>query len=334
MSNRLIILSLLLNLFAVSTTADPQTQATAVTVSLANPSFENGTSTPASWTPITTAPDQYLWDTAVFIAGQKSVSIFRTRYFYGRWESDPINVTTTGFSWYTLSGQVKTEDNNGEVYLAIAWYDAQDALLATSDSEMLPFGGTDWQRVPLKALAPEGASQLRVWCISNHNRGGAWFDDVSLTVTQLPRKSTRLGTTSKPSYSRFLIEYTSHPLSIEAHRRRVHKLMTQAKWTRESGYDDPDVRRSAAGLYAAAAAIARNDVVLKKVAVAAGVDFDVAKERFEKLIDRAWWHAVDEASHADDRETLRQYLQKIIARNRSPEMKQKAQDRLTDLNNQ
>ena len=236
--------------------------------------------------------------------GQKSVSILRTCYFYGRWESDPLTITPTGFSWYTLTGAIKTQWNNGEAYLAIGWYDAQDALLATRDAEMFPFGDTDWQRVTLNTLPPEGAQLLRVWCISNHNEGGAWFDDVSLTVTQLSRKSTRLGTMSKASYSRFLIEYSGHPLAIVVHRRRVHRLMTQAKWTRESGYADPDVRRSAAGLYPAAAAIARNDVVLP-IAAAAGVDFDVTKKRFETLIDRAWGHAVNEASHADDKETLR-----------------------------
>lgn len=325
MLNRPIILSLLLSLLSVGVCAAARVQGTPIPITLANPSFETGTDTPANWTPLDQyAGDTYLWETATAAQGQRSLSIQHTRYRYGRWASDPINVTTTGFNWYTLSGQVKTEENNGEVYLALAWYDAQAAMLATSDSPLLPFGDNDWQQLTVDALPPDGASTVRVWCISNHNRGTTHFDNLSLTGVQFPAKGAA-------SYDNFLKEYPAQPLAIAASLMRVGALMTQAKWIKEAGFYDPDARREASELYAQAAKITVPTAGFQLAAAAAGVTAAAAQDRFESLIDAALWQAVTNALDAGETALAIEHLTEIVSRNRSPEMKAAAEQLIQEL---
>ena len=333
MLNRFIIFSLLLILLSVTssvravdpTNGDKPTRAdlaqagTLLRISLANPSFEDGTESPANWTPLSGyVGEQYLWDTTVASTGQRSIAVRGTRYFYGRWESAAIDVQKAGFSWYTLTGAVKTQENNGEVYLSIAWLDGNGVMITTSDSEMLPFGDNDWQSITLNALSPDGAVSVSVWCISNHNHGQTWFDNLKLTVTQLPA-------VGKGSYDQFLKEHSAHPLALSAHLMRVRALMTEAKWIREEDYYGPDEQRRASALYAQAAAIARKDSVLQKAAAAAGKDLAQEKEQFEALIDIALWETVIAADKAGNTATVREYLSKIVGRNRSPGDKAEAE---------
>lgn len=333
MSNRFIIFSLLLILLSATSpvrAADPPNddkpgtddvaqEGTLLPIDLANPSFEDGTDTPTNWMPLFEEIDgTYLWETEFASVGQRSLSISRTRYDYGRWSSDVIDVQKAGFSWHTLTGDVKTAENNGEVYLSIAWFDSQDAMITTSDSEMLPPGDTDWQQVALNALPPDGAVSVRVWCISNHNHGQTWFDNLKLTVTQLPA-------VGKVDYDQFLKEHPAHLLALTAHLMQVQALMTEAKWIREEGFYDPDAQKRASQLYAQAAAIARNDSVLQKAAAAAGKDLAQEKERFESWIDIALWEAIKAANNGDDIAKLRQYLSKVVERDRDPDQKAAAE---------
>ena len=72
---------------------------TAVAVALANASFELGTDAPDNWTPLTEyVGDQYVWDTGVVSVGTRSISIHYTRWEYGRWSSDALDVEGDGFS--------------------------------------------------------------------------------------------------------------------------------------------------------------------------------------------------------------------------------------------
>lgn len=300
-------------------------EGTLLPIDLANPSFEDGTESPNNWTPLFEEIDgTYLWDTEFASVGQRSLSIARTRYDYGRWSSDAIDVQKAGFSWYTLTGEVKTVENNGEVYLSIAWFDSQDAVITTSDSEMLPPGDANWQEVVLNALPPDGAVSISVWCISNHNEGQTWFDNLKLTVTQLPA-------VGKESYDQFLIEHPAHPLALAAHLMRVRALMTEAKWIREEGFYDPEAQKRASTLYAQAAAIARNDSVLEKAAAAAGKDLALEKEQFETWIDIALWEAIKAAHNGADIAKLRQYLSKVVERNRNPDSKAAAEAWIKDI---
>lgn len=287
----------------------------AVTVALANPSFELGADAPDNWTPlIGYVGDQYVWDTAVVSAGTRCVSIHYTRWEYGRWSSDALAVEGDGFQWYTLAGKVKTVRNNGEVYLLIAWFDKDEAMITTSDSAMLPEGDNDWSTLTVSALPPDGAVKLSAWCISNHNAGQTWFDDLELTRTHFP-------TTGAVSYGQFLIDQPAHPLAIEANVMQVQELMTKAKWTVEEDFYNTDGQLRASRLYGAAAAISRKDAVFTNVFTALHDDaaeraaaLAAAKARFDGLINETLWHAVVTSEAGGDSEKSKEYLSLLEGR--------------------
>ena len=339
MSNRFTIFSLLLILLLATSPAqavdppNPDKPAIAdlaqtgrlLRISLANPSLEAGTESPNNWTPLFEEIDgTYLWETEFASVGRRSLSISRTRYDYGRWSSDAIDVQKAGFSWYTLTGDIKTQGNNGEVYLSIAWLDSDGNMIATADSAMLPLGDNDWQAVTIKALPPDKAAQASVWCISNHNSGQTWFDNLKLTVTQLPA-------VGKGSYDQFLKEHPTHPLAIDAHLMRVRSVMTKAKWIREEGFYDPDAQKRASQLYAQAAGITRDNAVLKQATTTAGKASTDETDRFEALIDEALWLAVFTAYNGGDITNTRQYLSKIVQRDRDPDFKATAEAWIKDI---
>ena len=293
---------------------------TPLRISLPNASFEDGSDAPDNWTTLARyVVDHYLWETAVVFTGERSISTRYTEYRYGRWLSDPIDVQKAGFSWYTLTGKVKTKRNNGEVYLLIAWLDREGHLIKTTDSPMFPFGDNDWETVTVNGLPPDGTVSVSIWCISNDNRGQTWFDDLKLTVTQFPA-------VGKASYDQFLLEYPNHPLAIAAHLMRVQDLMSQAKWISERGRRNTAKRKRASQLYAEAASIARNDSVLKQATEAAGKDFAVEKARFEALIDKALWEAAINAEAGNDIDKARIYLLTIITRDNDADLKARAED--------
>lgn len=284
-------------------------------VTLANPSFEQGADAPDNWTPLTEyVGDQYLWDTEVVSAGNRSLSIHYTRWEYGRWSSDALAVEGDGFQWYTLTGKVKTLANNGEVYLLIAWLDKDGAMISTSDSPMLPAGDNDWSTVTVSALPPDGAVKYSAWCISNHNAGQTWFDALELTRTHFPA-------TGAVSYGQFLIDQPAHPLAIEANLMQVQELMTKAKWTKEEDFYGSDAQLRASQFYAAAAKIPRKDAVYTNVFTALHEDageraaaLAAAQARFDGLINDALWSAVVTSEAGGDSEKSQEYLLQLEGR--------------------
>ena len=93
----------------------------AATLTIENPSFENGADAPNAWEPLTKyLGHRYLWESETVHSGTRSLSTRATRYRYGRWKSDPAPVQNDSYTWYTLSGFVKTARNNGAVCLSIA----------------------------------------------------------------------------------------------------------------------------------------------------------------------------------------------------------------------
>ena len=301
---------------------------TLLRIQLANSSFEDGTDAPNNWTTLTQyIGDHYVWDTSVASVGQRSIATRGTSFRYGRWLSEAIDVQKAGFSFYSLTGSVKTIRNNGEVYLSIAWLDKNGYLITTSDSPMLPEGDNDWQQITVNALPPDGTVSVSVWCISNHNDGRTWYDDLKLTVTQFPAVGHK-------SSDQFLAEHPSHPLALAAHLMRVRALMTQAKWIKEKGFYDPAEQKRAAQLYAQAAAIQRNDSVLAKAAAAAGKTLSEEQVRFEALIDKALWEAAITAAASNDKEKVREYLSQIVTRNKDAELKAAAQKWIQEIDRQ
>ena len=281
----------------------------AFAVNLLNASFETGTDAPDNWMPFTHILDEtHTWDSGTVSSGARSISVRYTRYFYGRWTSDAVAVEGDGFQWYTLTGQVKTLGNNGEVYLLVAWLNQDGDILSTSDSSMLPEGDNDWSTLTVSALQPDGAVKLSVWCISNHNAGQTWFDDVELTRTAFTTDNT-------VSYAQFLIDYPSHLLAIEANVMQVQELATKAKWTKEDDFYNSDGQLRASKFYAQAAGIKRNDTVFSSVISALHEDSEKrakalaeAKARFDGLIDDALWSAVRTSEAGGDTDKAQEYL--------------------------
>ena len=231
-----------------------------------NSSFELEEDMPESWRILPRYPyERYLWDREVAHSGDRSISIRGTGYRYGRWKSEKSSVSQDGYTWYTLAGYARTQRNVGEVYLAIAWYDKAGKLITTSDSDMLPFGDSDWQQVTVSALPPQGAAQMELWCISNNNVGQSWFDDLELTIQQLPaRQKTASGKPSDAPYDQFLREYPRHPFALTAHDMRLKSLYTQGKWKKERSHHHPEDKEEAVRLFAQAAAVPRLDDALSQ----------------------------------------------------------------------
>lgn len=252
--------------------------------------------------------DNYIWDSEVKSAGSHSISIHSSRWNYGRWSSDELDVEGDGFQWYTLTGNVRAIGNNGEVYLAIAWFNTDGDMINTSDSPMLQTTDTDWISMSVNAMPPTGAAQLEVWCISNHNAGQTWFDALELTRTAFTTDNT-------VSYAQFLIDYPTHLLAIEANVMQVQELATKAKWTKEADFYNSDVQLSASRIYAEAAGIPRKDKVFANVFSALYDDAEeraealaAAKARFDGLIDDSLWHAVRTSEAGGDSEKAQEYL--------------------------
>jgi len=293
----------------------------ATPVELPNPSFESGEESPESWTPLplSLSDPSYLWDSETAFSGSRSLSTRSTRYRYGRWLASPQPVENSGYTWYTFSGQVKTQQNNGEVYLCIAWLDEKGHLITTSDALMLPPGDNDWQTVTVDALPAVGAVSVSFWCISNHNAGQTWFDDLSVTLTNLPGGG---------DYDQFTRDYPSNPLAVSAHLMRVQSLMTQAKWIREKGFYDPNAQAQASALYAQAAGVSRLDSVLEQ---AAPERVEAVKAQFEALVDSALWEASITAHSAREVDKAKGYLQQIVNRDQTADFKTRAEGALNAL---
>ena len=293
---------------------------TAVTVALANPSFEQGNDdeelpAPANWTPFTLfVGENHLWESEFGSAGSRSIAIYGTRWEYGRWTSNAIAVEDEGFQWYTLTGKVRAIANDGEVYLAIAWYNADGDRINTSDSPMLDTSDTDWISMSVNAMPPAGATLLEVWCISNHNAGQTWFDEIALTRTAFTTENT-------VSYAQFLIDYPAELLAIEANVMQVRELMTQAKWAREADFYGTDAQLRSSELYGQASKIPRVDTVITSVFTALHEDLEkrakaveAAKARFDGLINEALFAALGMAEAGNDTEKADGYRTKLTER--------------------
>lgn len=286
-----------------------------VDVSIPNSSFEQGTDAPEHWTTHTgEVAGEYSWDATVFSVGKKSISTHGTRWGYGRWQSAATTVEGEGFQWYTLTGKVKTAANNGEVYLSIAWFDKNLALITTSDSPMLAAGNNDWGTLTVNALPPAGAFALSAWCISNHNDGQTWFDELGLTRTHFPA-------TGAKTYDQFLIDQPAHPFAIEANVMQVQQLITEAKWTMEDDFFDTEKQLAASKLYGKAAAVQRNDAVYTQVFTALHDDaaerataLAEAQARFDGLVNDALWSAAVTSETGGDSKQSEAYLSLLEGR--------------------
>jgi hypothetical protein len=80
---------------------------------------------------------------------------------------------------FDYSGWLKTAKATGASYLVLYFYTKDNQLVSKAKGVELD-GDSEWQRVSLTAVVPEGTAKLIAACRSDNNRGAVWFDDLEL----------------------------------------------------------------------------------------------------------------------------------------------------------
>jgi hypothetical protein len=91
----------------------------------------------------------------------------------------PIDAHVVPRRSYAATAWVRGLNATGATDVTLAWFDASGAYLGQSESAVLPTGTTDWTLLSAKGVAPTGAAYVQIHLRSGHNRGTAWFDDVT-----------------------------------------------------------------------------------------------------------------------------------------------------------
>ena len=155
-----------------------------------NPSFEedrNRDTHPDGWQSyMFDSPAQLNWEASVSRTGKRSIAIgdsFRPgdqrdwKRSTGRWVSArrPIQAGTE----YVLEVWVKTRDVTGQAYAHLAWQRGTKWLSEATTERVS--GTNDWQKLTVKAVAPQDADSVAVSMNLSRSKGTAWFDDVKLS---------------------------------------------------------------------------------------------------------------------------------------------------------
>jgi len=300
-------------------------------IQLLNPSFEVGDLAPLGWTVYGGAG--FEWETEVVHSGQLSAKISHTLYRRVHLESDLIPLDPQqGYTWLTLSGWLNTEMSQGEIYLALAWYDVAGNRLALSRSDRLYIPPQEWTELSFSELAPEAAAFFSVWCASDYNPGTAWFDALTLNTTVLPRKrlpmvemvgeDLRQGLVlndiliplpSAGGHQQFISDYPDHPLTVES-LYRIERQKFQA--ARDLGQRKERSLSSEVLQRVFTQPPERNFLSVALAGDNAAVDWHL--QRYETLIDEVLYQlAVNSASLADYA-LARQYNALIVERQMTP----------------
>jgi hypothetical protein len=91
----------------------------------------------------------------------------------------PIDAHVAPGQSCTATTWVRGLNATGATRVALAWFDASGAYLGQCESAVLPTGTTEWTLLRAKGVAPTGAAYVQIHLQSAHNRGTAWFDDVT-----------------------------------------------------------------------------------------------------------------------------------------------------------
>ncbi len=155
-----------------------------------NPSFEldgDRDGGPDGWKDMAfDSPATLLWDSDHSRSGRCSLRIadsFREgnqrdwKQSTGRWHSSPRPIEPG--SEYSLEVWIKTQNVTGQAYAHLAWQQGSRWLSENATSRLS--GTSDWQKVTLKAVAPEEADSLVISMNLARSKGTAWFDDIRVS---------------------------------------------------------------------------------------------------------------------------------------------------------
>ena len=110
---------------------------------------------------------------------------------------------------------------------------------------------------------------------------------------------------------------------------RVQSLYTQAKWTREKGWADPEEQKKASELFAQAAAVPRLDNVLTQAVPAE--QLTSVDSAYEALVDQVLLMAALCAYNTQDYAKARQFSEQVIQRGKTEQQVAQAQANLDML---
>ncbi len=141
---------------------------------LRNPGFEGSY---VGWTIRANedAPNHVI-DTEVKRSGESSGRIDGSGYYYSQKFEVKPGEKVRGWVWLRTEGST----NGGQVYLY--WWKGGKSIGYVRSERLKP---TDWEKVELEGLAPEGAEQVCLAC-TYHDTGVGWYDDAGMWLETPP----------------------------------------------------------------------------------------------------------------------------------------------------
>ena len=115
-------------------------------------------------------------DTQVKRSGKSSGRIDGSGYYYSQNFEVKPGERVRGWAWLKTEGATE----GGQVYLY--WWKGGKSIGYVPSQWLKP---TDWQKVELEGVAPEGAEQVCLAC-TYHDTGAGWYDDAGMWLETPP----------------------------------------------------------------------------------------------------------------------------------------------------
>ena len=148
-------------------------------LTIVNPGFEAGDTTPFAWTPQPWAANGSLVrDTAQAHSGTASARLTSNG---GGLVVGPSGRTRVGPGQFTVAAWIKTDGRATSPKVDVLFWDAAGHLAGTDHNVFAAAGTADWQQVTSTFAVPTGAVEFEVWLVVNGGEA-AWFDDISFTA--------------------------------------------------------------------------------------------------------------------------------------------------------
>jgi len=137
-----------------------------------------------------------------------------------------------------LTGWVRSDFATGHTYLTVSWA-GPDGWICNTSSQYGPTSTNGrWVKLRIMALPPVGATSGQVFLRSDKNEGMVWFDDISVSLAELPVMGDKPAQT--PSEGAHLVPYRC---LIRDHR--LNRLAGEARLTLAAYYAQAGKRTDA-----------------------------------------------------------------------------------------
>lgn len=148
-------------------------------LTIVNPGFEAGTTTPFAWVVQPWAANGSLArDTTEAHTGTASAKLTSNG---GSLVVSPAGRTKVGTGQFTISAWVKTNGAATSPKVDVLFWDAAGNLAGADHNVFAAAGSSDWQQITTTFTVPVGAVEFEVWLVVTDG-DTAWFDDISFTA--------------------------------------------------------------------------------------------------------------------------------------------------------